>query len=46
LKSFICALPAEQLNAFAYELGSPPPTESVRHRLKAAKARGRIRASA
>jgi hypothetical protein len=46
LKSFICALPAEQLAAFADELSPLPPTKSVRHRLKAAKARGRIRASA
>jgi hypothetical protein len=46
LKSFIRALPAEQLATFAYELASPAKTESVRHRLKAAKARGRVRASA
>ena len=46
LKSFIRALPAEQLATFAYELASPANTESVRHRLNAAKARGRVRASA
>jgi hypothetical protein len=46
LKSFIRALPAEQLIAFADELASRAKTESVRHRLKAAKARGRVRASA